>query len=138
MYHDKQKSFWLPAMLMALLQQLHADHGVYTCMITDSPYLCSDISHVFMVSRCYGRYYVENAARPEIRDVTTNVHARAMQHSCLLWERLARLLVKLASTKVQNPRRPLGIKSQLLCDNSHVALGPRQQVIYTLVFKKVE
>ena len=35
---------------------------------------------------------------------------------------------QLASTKVQNPRRPLGIKSQL-CHNSHVALGPRQQVI---------
>ena len=34
----------------------------------------------------------------------------------------------IASTKVQNPRRPLGIKSQL-CHNSDVALGPRQQVI---------
>ena len=29
-----------------------------------------------MVSHCYGRYYVENAARPEIRDVTKNVHAQ--------------------------------------------------------------
>ena len=37
-------------------------------------------------------------------------------------------LTELASTKVQNPRRPLGIKSQL-CHNSHVAVGPRQQVI---------
>ena len=37
-------------------------------------------------------------------------------------------LTELASTKVQNPRRPLGIKSQL-CHNYHVALGPRQQVI---------
>ena len=27
-------------------------------------------------SRCYGRYYVENAARPEIRDVTKHVHAQ--------------------------------------------------------------
>ena len=35
---------------------------------------------------------------------------------------------KLTSTKVQNPRWHLGIKSQL-CHNSHVALEPRQQVI---------
>ena len=34
-------------------------------------------------------------------------------------------LHSLASTKVQTPRRPLGIKSQL-CHNSHVALGTMQ------------
>ena len=41
---------------------------------------------------------------------------------------IKKLIEKLASTKVQNPRWPSDIRSQL-CHNSHVALGPRQQVI---------